>query len=229
MDSWLRRWLRGILCAILICDGIALSAEESAPPPPSPELVKQANAPISSILQFRLQDSYVPHFTGASGQANTLTASLTMPFPKYRLLPVPQLSLLTLPVAATVPGNMTGIGDLRFLDIAILDAGHQVLWGVGPVFVFPTASLRAAGQGKWQVGPAAAIAYAPRRWLLGVLAQNPISFAGDRTRSNVNNLVLQPFVTYQFDQGWFLRSQPQMVFDWKTGKQVVPIDFGAGR
>jgi len=222
-------WLGGLLFVLLCCATVATGAQESTSPSPPSDLVKQATAPISSILQFRLQDSYVPQFTGASGQANTLTASLTMPLPRYRLLPVPQLSLFTMPVAATVPGNVTGIGDLRFLDIAILDAGQEVLWGVGPVFVFPTASLRAAGQGKWQVGPAAAIAYAPKRWLLGVLAQNPISFAGDQSRSNVNTLVLQPFVTYQFGQGWFLRSQPQMVFDWKNGKQILPIDLGAGR
>src|SRR5215470_17541751 len=28
---------------------------------------------------------------------------------------------------------------------------------------------------------------------------------------------------------WFIRSQPQMVFNWKSGKQVLPLDFGAGR
>ena len=154
---------------------------------------------------------------------------MTMPLPEFRLLPVPQLSLLTLPAAVTVPSGLTGIGDLRFLDIAVINAGHKILWGVGPTFIFPTANQRATGQGKWQVGPAAAIAFTPKRWLVGVLAQNPISFAGDATRANVNALFLQPFLTYQFDHGWFVRSQPQLVFDWKTGKQILPIDLGVGR
>jgi hypothetical protein len=199
------------------------------PTPASADLVKQANAPISSILQVRLQDTYAPQFTGVSGQGNTITIGLTMPLPEFRLLPLPQLSLLTMPAAVTVPGGMTGVGDLRFVDIAVKDAGHQVFWGVGPTFVFPTANLPTTGQGKWQAGPAAAIAYSPERWLVGVLAQNPISFAGDSTRAGVNALILQPFLTYSFDHGWFLRSQPQMVFDWKTSKQVLPIDLGAGR
>ena len=226
---FLRRWLGSALCGLLLCASGAVAVEGTAPPPVSSDLVKQANAPISSILQFRLQDGYAPHFTGVSGQGNTVTLSLTMPLPEYRLLPFPQLSLLTLPAAVTVPNSPTGVGDLRFADIAVLDAGHQVLWGVGPTFVFPTASQPTTGQGKWQAGPAAAIAFAPQRWLLGVFAQNPISFAGEATRRRVNNLILQPFVTYQFDYGWFLRSQPQMVFDWTTGRQVVPIDLGVGR
>ena len=40
---------------------------------------------------------------------------------------------------------------------------------------------------------------------------------------------VQPFVTYQLGQGWFVRSVPQMTFDWETGRQLLPLDFGAGR
>lgn len=193
------------------------------------ELVKQANAPISSILQVRLQDTYVPQFIGLSGQGNTFSIAITMPLPKFRLLPVPQLSLLTIPAAVTLPGSSTGFGDLRFLDIAVFHAGRDVLWGVGPTFVFPTASEPETGQGKWQLGPAAAIAFAPEKWLLGVLLQNPISFAGDHDRKDANAMILQPFVTNQLSNGWFIRSQPQLFFNWKTGKQTLPLDLGVGR
>ena len=66
----------------------------------------------------------------------------------------------------------------------------------------------------------------PEAWLFSVLAQNPISFAGDPNRADANALVLLPFVTYQFLNGWFVRSQPQMIFDWKTDRQLVPLDLG---
>ena len=107
--------------------------------------------------------------------------------------------------------------------------GPGVLWGVGATLVFPTASTPETGQGKWQAGPAAAIAIAPENWLVGVLAQNPISFAGDRKRADVNALFLTPFAVYQLGSGWFVRSQPQMIFNWKSGKQVLPLDLGVGR
>ena len=131
-----------------------------------------------------------------------------MPLPQYRLLPFPQLSLLTIPAAITLPlplGSLTGFGDIRFVDLAVLDAGHRLLFGVGPTFVFPTASDLTTGQGKWQAGPAAAAAFTPRNWLFGVLAQNPISFAGDATRagserlvsSTVHNLSARPWLVPQ--------------------------------
>jgi len=194
-----------------------------------PNLVNQANAPISSIFQVRFQDSYAPKFTAMQGQGNTFQIAVTMPLPEYRLLPFPQLSLLTIPAAVTLPGNTTGFGDLKFVDVAVLNEGHSVVWGVGPAFVFPTASMPATGQGKWQAGPAAAVAFVPERWLVGVLVQNLFSFGGDPSRTNVNQMILQPFLSYQLGKGWFIRSQPQMVFDWKTRKRVVPLDLGAGR
>jgi hypothetical protein len=201
--------------------------------PSQTNLVNQANAPISSLFQIRLQDTYAPAFQGQlRGQGNFFSIAVGMPLPQYRLLPFPQLSLLTIPAAVTLPlptGSFTGFGDIRFVDLAVIDAGHRLLFGIGPTFVFPTASDPATGQDKWQVGPAAAAAFAARKWLLGVLAQNPISFAGNSKRPAANELVLQPFITYQLGQGWFLRSEPQMVFDWETNKQVLPIDAGIGR
>jgi hypothetical protein len=221
---------RPLLIACLLVVASAALADEPAPAaPPPPDLVKQANAPIASILQVRLQDALTPQFAGADGWGNVLSLAVTMPLRKYRLLPLPQLSLLTIPFAVTAPQGPTHFGDVRFLDIALLDVGHEVLFGIGPSFVFPTARHPTAGQGKWQAGPAAAIAFAPRNWLVGVLAQNPMSFAGGRGRAGASALFVQPFVTYQIGEGWFVRSQPQLSFDWKSSKQYLPLDLGFGR
>jgi len=217
------------LLVVLICAGGAWGEEGTGVDQGKADLVKQANAPISSILQLRFQDSYQPEWSGVSGEGNAVTLFVTMPLPKRRLLPLPQLSLLTLPVAITTPDGLTGYGDLKFLDVAIFQGGAHAVWGGGPTFVFPTASRRETGQGKWQVGPAAAVAFFPERWLAGVLVQNPISFAGDHERQEVNLMVLQPFVSYQLGNGWFIRSQPQMVFNWKDHRQQLPLDLGAGR
>jgi hypothetical protein len=219
----------GALLAIALGASGALADDDRSNATTRSDLVKQASAPISSILQIRLQDSYAPEFSDLHGRGNTFSVAMTMPLPEYRLLPFPQLSLLTLPVAVTLPGDVTGFGDVRLADIAVFDAGPSVLWGLGAVLVFPTASTPVTGQGKWQAGPAAAVAFAPETWLLGVFAQNPISYAGDRERADTNALFLQPFATYQLGRGWFIRSQPQIVFNWKTGKQLVPLDLGVGR
>ena len=222
-----------MLCVLLACGlGASGARAEDGEPAPAPDrstLVRQANAPISNIFQVRMQDSFLPEFTDVDGEGNVLTVSMTMPLPKYRVLPRPQLSVLTMPAAVTRPDGTTGFGDLRFLNIVVMGTSPTMLWGIGPSFVFPTASEPTTGQGKWQLGPAAAIGFVRRRWTAGVVAQNPISFAGDDEREPTSALTLLPFVTYQLGGGWFLRSQPQIGFNWRTGGQIVPLDLGAGR
>jgi len=121
-----RTSIAGVVLGVAIAASGAPADDGNSVRPAESNLVKQANAPISSILQIRVQDSYAPHFTGLHGQGNTVTMAVTMPLPAYRLLPLPQLSLLSIPAAITPPGGSTGFGDLRFLDIAVLDAGHKI-------------------------------------------------------------------------------------------------------
>jgi hypothetical protein len=216
--------LGALICAATIV-GEALADDTS----PEEKLVKQANAPISSILQVRLQNTYQPEFSDVPGDGNVFSIALTMPFPKYRLLPIPQLSLLTFPAAVTTPGGKTGSGDLKLLDLVVLHTSESAFWGAGPTLIFPVSSRQETGQGKWQAGPAVGIAYFPKKLLLGLLVQNPISFAGEPDRRDVNYLILQPFFTYQLAKGWFVRSQPQIIYNWKNDKNLFPLDLGVGR
>ena len=117
-------WVLGALLGVVVGASDVLSADGDRDATAQADLVKQANAPISSILQVRLQDSYAPEFKGLNGQGNTFSIAVTMPLPEFRLLPFPQLSLLTLPVAVTLPGGLTGLGDLRLANIAVFDAGR---------------------------------------------------------------------------------------------------------
>lgn len=193
------------------------------------QLIKQANAPISNLLQIRFQDSYAPAFQGAVGQGNTFSIAAVVPVRRLNVFPTTQVALLTVPAAVTVPGGLTGFGDIRLLDLVVLAERADFVLGFGPTFVFPSASEPQTGQGKWQLGPGVGIAYAPRDFLVGVLAQNPISFAGDSKRAAANALFLQPFATYQLGQGWFVRTEPQMILDWETQKQLLPVNLGVGR
>src|SRR5262245_27928502 len=136
----MNRWLVVALLAGMICASGAQAEDERREVDVQSDLVKQANAPLSSVLQVRLQDSFAPQFWDVPGKGNTVALAITMPLPEYRILPFPQLSLLTLPVAVTVPGGGTEFGDVRLADVAVLDAGQRLLFGLGVTLVFPTAT-----------------------------------------------------------------------------------------
>jgi len=126
---------------------------------------------------------------------------------------------------------VAGIGDLTWLSV--LFVGQSDRWGkigVGPVFVFPTASDKDLGQGKYQVGPALYyVNKAVRGWQFALLLQQFFSFAGDPSRSAINQLKLQPFITMYLPDSWYIESKPTITLDFEKHTSSVPLDLVLGR
>ncbi len=74
---------------------------------------------------------------------------------------------------------------------------------MGPVFVFPTATKDELGAGKWSVGPAVVAVLSAPKWQIALVIQNPISFAGDSNRPDVNQLIWEPIWVYFLEKGWY--------------------------
>jgi hypothetical protein len=72
----------------------------------------------------------------------------------------------------------------------------------------------------------------PGKWVLGFLANNQWSFAGDDARPEVNAFLLQYFVNYNLPQGWYLTSSPINTAAWNADSEdrwTIPIGGGVGR
>jgi len=71
-----------------------------------------------------------------------------------------------------------------------------------------------------------------KNWELGFLTYNMWSVAGDVNRPTVNTFEFQYLVSYVFDSGWYISSNPAITSNWKSqGNQqwTVPFGGGAGR
>jgi hypothetical protein len=124
-----------------------------------------------------------------------------------------------------------GLGDLNpslFLSPAKSGA---IIWGIGPTFLLPTATDQNLGNHRWGAGPSAVVLTIQGHWLYGVLANNIWSFASTGKGSNVNQMLIQPFVNYNFPEGWYLTSSPVVTADWlaRGRKWTVPVGGGFGR
>lgn len=126
-------------------------------------------------------------------------------------------------------GDVFGLGDIQqslFLSPA---RPGQVIWGVGPILQFPSATDDSLGQGKWGAGPTAVALTIQGPWLFGALVNNVWSFAGDKDRRDVNQMLIQPFVTYTFPGAWYLESAPIITADWKAqGDDRWTVSLGGG-
>ena len=72
----------------------------------------------------------------------------------------------------------------------------------------------------------------PGRWVFGGLAYNMWSFAGDSDAPDVNQFLLQPFINYNFDEGWYASFSPVITANWEADsgeRWTVPVGGGFGR
>jgi len=101
---------------------------------------------------------------------------------------------------------------------------------VGPILVFPTGGDE-IGLQKWNAGPSIVALVTPGPWVVGVLWNNIWSYAGDENASDVNQMLLQYFINYNFPE-FYLVSAPIITANWEAldGQQwTVPLGIGIGR
>ncbi len=66
----------------------------------------------------------------------------------------------------------------------------------------------------------------PGRFVLGGLIRQLWSFAGGDDRQDVTQMLVQPFVNYNLEDGWFLVSAPIVTANWEADSDdrwVVPV------
>jgi len=137
------------------------------------------------------------------------------------------------PNPAESSGGDFGLGDMN--PTFFISPAHPggLIWGLGPTFILPTATTSSLGQGKWSTGPAFVALAQPGNWTLGLLINNVWSVAGSSDRASVNQMLLQYFINYNLQKGWYITIQPIITANWAAaqGSDVwtVPIGGGVGR
>jgi hypothetical protein len=127
-----------------------------------------------------------------------------------------------------------GLGDLNETLFFSPARPGKIIWGVGPSVNFPIAwgNNRFLSSDKWTAGPGLVVLSMPGRWVIGALVNQQWSFAGDDQAPDVNAMLLQYFVNYNFSGGWYFTSAPVNTADWSrdsADRYIVPIGGGFGK
>ncbi len=129
------------------------------------------------------------------------------------------------------PSAQVGLNDLQTSFFLTPSKADVWIWGVGPIFQFPTASSSDLGTGRWSAGPTAALIYTKGPWFSGILAYHLMSFAGDRDRGSVNQTYIEPQVSYNWESGFYAQVDPPITYDWtaqKSNAWVLPVGADVG-
>jgi hypothetical protein len=130
-------------------------------------------------------------------------------------------------------GRTSGLGDINYsLFLNPVETNLPFVWGVGGSVTMDTASDDRLGSGKWSAGPTAVALVQPGWGTYGMLVRQLWSFAGDDDRDAVSNMLLEPFVNYNLDKGWYLISDSVITVNWNQSsgdKVTLPLGGGFGK
>jgi hypothetical protein len=220
-------------------------------------LRKAAQNPIASLISVPIQENWNFNIGPADRTQNIMNIQPVIPLsagkdwnliirwitpiiyqPVGVAQPPPQTGDVALVTtqAATGPTTQSGVygfGDMQPAFFFSPKKSSKVIWGVGPQLLLPTATKTGIlGQGKFGMGPTAVVLVQPGKWTLGFLINNVWSVAGHSDLPDVNQFLLQYFINYNLQKGWYLTWQPTLTANWEMtngGRWVVPLGGGIGR
>jgi len=144
--------------------------------------------------------------------------------------------LISQPAFSTGQSRIDGIGDINFSAFFSPKAPTSSgwIWGAGPALIMDTASDDNLGQGAWSIGPTAVFLKSSGAWVTGALINNVWSVSTEKGRSDVNQMLLQPFINYNFPSkpGRYLSFSPIITANWKADggdTWTVPLGLGIGQ
>lgn len=193
------------------------------------DLAKKAQNPIANLISLPLQNNTSFNIGPYDRTQNVLNIQPVAPFYEGRLITRTILPVVYQPDFLSESGGSTGIGDLNFTAFYV-PKSDKLMVGAGPILVFPTGGEERGTQ-KWSAGPSIVALATPGPWVVGVLWNNVWSYAGDDEASDVNQMVLQYFINYNFPS-FYLTSAPIITANWKAeeGQQwIVPFGLGIGK
>ena len=215
-----------VLIIILLMTTSFVQAQEKS----TAELAKAAQNPIANMISFPFQNNTAFNIGPYDRSQNVLNIQPVLPFANGRIITRTIVPIVWQPDFATEDGTSTGFGDVSFTAFYSPET-EGVTWGIGPAIGFPTGG-KMRGSQKYTIGPSLIVLAMPGQWVTGFLLSNVWSFAGEEERSDVNQMVFQPFINYNFGKtGWYFSFAPIVTSNWEAEEDgwIVPLGGAIGK
>jgi len=189
------------------------------------ELAKKLANPIASLISLPFQNNFDYGIGEYKGSRNTLNIQPVIP-----LGITPKINLITRVIVPVVSQyNITGFNEHQsgLSDMVASgffspsEAKNGVTWGVGPVLLVPTGTNYFLSGKKWGIGPTIVALKQQSGWTYGALANQIWSFAGDKSRSNISQLFVNPFLSYNWKSGAGASAVLEWTQNWKGKNTTV--------
>ena len=199
------------------------------------ELAKLAQNPIGNLISVPFQNNTNLNVAPDRRTQNILNIQPVIPVSvndEWNIITRTIVPVISQPLPN---GDRTnGIGDTVFTAFLSPAKPGSFIWGAGPVVQLPTNSNSDLGNRNWGLGPSFVALHLEHGdpWVYGVLVNNIWSLSGSATGGSYNNGLIQPFVNYNFDGGFYITSAPLITANWKaenSQRWTVPVGGGVGK
>jgi len=198
------------------------------------ELAKKTQNPVADLTTIPFQSN--TNFGVAPGNAVQEVFNIQPVIPihmgGFNVITRTIIPLINQPNTGPDGASTFGLGNINTTLFLSPRQPGALIWGIGPVFGFPSNTSPALGSAKWTFGPSLVLLTMPGPWVLGFIINNVWSYAGGGSQ-NVNSFLLQYFVNYNFHGGWYLTSSPLITANWLAtsygNKWTFPVGAGFGK
>lgn len=221
-----------VTIALVVClSSMARGQQPAAATQEGADLARQLSNPIASLVSVPFQFNWEQNVGPSELTRFILNVQPVMPFTVNESVNL--IVRLIAPLVSQPPlfenGLATfGMGDVTTSFFVSPSKSTRLIWGAGPLVVLPSTSEPTLGSGKWSAGPTIVALKQTGPWTVGALWNQAWSFSGDPSRGDVNQMFLQPFVSYQATRTITISVNSEMTANWETDDDddtwTVPIN-----
>src|SRR5512136_27315 len=144
------------------------------------ELQKAAQNPVADIISIPLQNDFNFGVGPQDKMQYVGNIQPVVPFhatQNWNVITRTIVPLVYQPELAPGVGDVFGLGDIQFTAFLSPAKPGEFIWGVGPIFQFPSGTNNSMTTGQWCAGPSVVGLRMDGHWVYGALANYISSFA----------------------------------------------------
>ena len=187
---------------------------------------KQLANPISSLVSVPFQFNWEQNVGPSEATRFILNVQPVMPFSLRRTEPDYPCHRAPRQLARARRRRPAGVRGRGILTSFHLSGARRIDLGSRTGHQSAVDHNPDLGTEKWSVGPKSSALKQSGPLTVGTLWNQVWSFSGNKDRSDVSQMFLQPFVAYQASRTWTVTVQSETTANWKVddGRWTIPIN-----